>query len=339
MKKTRTIAAKLSGNRCPERGCVVLDQPQHVLKFWCSGFFHALRLVFDTATLLSVAITTASLLMLRPASAHAQGGIPLWTNRYNGPANGEDLAHAIAVGSSGNVFVTGGSYDPGGMTFDIATVAYSNSGVPLWTNYYEGGSFDSSVAIATDREGNVFVTGFSWNGSINSDASGDYVTIKYSIAGVPLWTRRFGRAASEASQIAVDSSGNVFVTGQSSDNTTPLGITVAYSSAGVPLWTNRFNGDASFSVKVAVDRAGNVFVTGSGTNSDYLTIKYSSSVPPPRLDFQLLNNQLVLNWTNAGFNLQTAPAVTGPFTNLPAATSPYTNALIGPQQFFRLISN
>jgi hypothetical protein len=91
-----------------------------------------------------------------------------------------------------------------------------------------------------------------------------------------------------------------------------------------------------------LDPNGNVFVTGTsgnGTNYDYVTIKYSSSVPPPRLDFQLLNNQLVLTWTNAGFNLQTAPALTGPFTNLPAATSPYTNPLTAPQQFFRLKGN
>src|SRR6266581_9022639 len=51
-------------------------------------------------------ITTVSLLMLCPASAHAQGGVPLWTNRYDGPANSSDLARAIAVDSSGNVFVT-----------------------------------------------------------------------------------------------------------------------------------------------------------------------------------------------------------------------------------------
>jgi hypothetical protein len=49
-----------------------------------------------------------------------------------------------------------------------------------------------------------------------------------------------------------------------------------------------------------------------------------------------LNNALALNWTNAGFNLQTAPAVTGPFTNILGATSPYTNAFTGGQQFFRL---
>jgi uncharacterized delta-60 repeat protein len=57
------------------------------------------------------------------------------------------------------------------------------------------------------------------------------------------------------------------------------------------------------------------------------------------LNFQKLNNQLVLSWTNAGFNLQSAPALTGPFTSIPVATSPYSNSLNGPQQFFRLISN
>ncbi len=54
MNKSRTIAAKLSGNRCLERGCVVLNQPQRVAKVWLSGIIHALRLVFDTAALLSV---------------------------------------------------------------------------------------------------------------------------------------------------------------------------------------------------------------------------------------------------------------------------------------------
>ena len=51
-----------------------------------------------------------------------------------------------------------------------------------------------------------------------------------------------------------------------------------------------------------------------------------------------VDNQPVLSWTNAGFNLQSAPAVTGPFTNLPAATSPYTNPLAAPQQYFRLVA-
>ena len=60
--------------------------------------------------------------------------MPLWTNRYNGPANSYDAATAVAVDASGNVFVTGV------MTagIDYATIAYSGAGVPLWTNRYNG---------------------------------------------------------------------------------------------------------------------------------------------------------------------------------------------------------
>jgi hypothetical protein len=259
--------------------------------------------------------------------AYSNAGVPLWTNRYDGPANFGDSATAIAVDSSGNggnVFVTGLSYNPNA---DYATIAYSNSGVPLWTNRYNccpnGGA--ASRAIAVDNSGNVFVTG-------------DWATVAYSSSGVKLWARLYTAGSYAPSAIAVDSSGNVFVTGTTyTGGLFTGGRTIAYSNSGVPLWTTSIANVGLFSM--AVDRGGNVFVNGSsfdGTNSYIVTIKYSSSIPLPRLDFQKLNNQLVLSWTNAGFNLQTAPALTGTFMNIPAATSPYTNAFTGGRQFFRL---
>ncbi len=170
----------------------------------------------------------------------------------------------------------------------------------------------------------------------------------YAQGGVPLWTNRYdgpGTGWDVVSAIAVDSGGNVFVTGYSANSASPPYerdfVTIAYSNAGVPLWTNRYAGsEYGYGSAIAVDNSGNVFVTGSssnGSNPDYVTTKYSSSVSPlVHLDFRLLNNQLVLSWTNAGFNLQSAPDMTSTFTNLPGATSPYSNLLTGPQQFFRL---
>lgn len=51
------------------------------------------------------------------------------------------------------------------------------------------------------------------------------------------------------------------------------------------------------------------------------------------------DNALVLSWSDPGFSLQSAPAVTAPYTTLQGATSPYTNRIAGSQRFFRLIGN
>jgi hypothetical protein len=74
--------------------------------------------------------------------------------------------------------------------------------------------------------------------------------------------------------------------------------------------------------------------SGSGWSTD---ITFLSLKAP--LTIQQLGTNVLLNWTNAGFSLQAAPAVTGTFTNIPGATSPYTNPIVGSQQFFRLIGN
>jgi hypothetical protein len=180
----------------------------------------------------------------------------------------------------------------------------------------------------------------------------DFATVGYSNAGAPLWTNTCsGPSANVADNrpgpgLAMDSNGNVLVTGYATDrNGLGYYITVAYSSGGIPLWTNLYKGATNsddLAYAIAVDNSGNVFVTGtsSGTNGynnyyDYVTIKYSSSVQP-YLAIHEINQQVVLSWTNAGFDLLSAPAITGVFTNIPGATSPYTNPITGLQRFFRL---
>jgi hypothetical protein len=146
--------------------------------------------------------------------------------------------------------------------------------------------------------------------------------------------------------LATDKSGNVFVTGYTTaDNLRFDRLTIGYSAAGMPLWTNIYDGPANDDDSgnaVAVDANGNVFVTGysRGTNSntDFATIKYAGVQSIP-LTMQWANNSLVLSWSNATFHLQSAPAVTGTFTNVPSATSPYTNPAAGRQRYFRLKLN
>jgi hypothetical protein len=264
---------------------------------------------------------------------YSNAGTPLWTNYFNGSFL------SIAVGTSGHVFVTG--YIPSVVnTTDYATVAYSNSGLPLWTNIYiaPGNGYTIAEAAAVDNNDNVFVTGQAGTGNWI------YGTLAYSASGIPLWTNFYSGPINNdlGLAIAVDIAGNVFATGTSGTANGQAFGTIAYSGAGVPLWTNRYQAISTGldgGQAITVDTAGSVYVTGvsQGTNGDqaYATIKYSSSIQP-HLAIQKANNQAVLNWTNAGFVLQSAHAITGTFTNIPGAASPYTNSTAGTEQYFQL---
>jgi hypothetical protein len=220
---------------------------------------------------------------------YSSAGMPLWTNRYNGPGNGSDVPFVMAADSAGNVIVAGYSWN--GTNFDYLTIKYSSAGAALWTNSYNGpgNSTDYAEALAVDGSDNVLVAG----SSAGSGSGYDYATIKYSSAGAPLWTNRYNGPLNRddyANALAVDASGNVFVTGSATVSTNGDSdyATIKYSAAGVPLWTNRYNGPANGddqAVAAGVDGSGNVFVTGlsigtiqsNGYDSDYATIKYSSA--------------------------------------------------------------
>ncbi len=60
---------------------------------------------------------------------------------------------------------------------------------------------------------------------------------------------------------------------------------------------------------------------------------------PISLGCQRDGANLVLTWSDPSFNLQSAPSVTGVFTNVPGAASPFTNFPGGPAKFFRLKGN
>jgi uncharacterized delta-60 repeat protein len=203
-----------------------------------------------------------------------------WAARYNGPGNGLDAAEAITLDDSGNVYVTGFSIGSNGF-FGYATIKYRPSGQPQWIVRYNGAGNgdDFALAMAVDRSGNVYVTGESFA----LDGSSNYATIKYNAAGGEEWVARYSLSGVDlngATAIAVDSLGNVYVTGQSSFDY----ATIKYNAAGQEQWLARYNGpgnDADGATAIGVDDSGNVYVTGfsigSADNYDYATIKYNSA--------------------------------------------------------------
>ncbi len=215
-------------------------------------------------------------------------GVQLWIQRYSGPGSSADGAFPIRVDASGNIYVTGESFQTSTSSFDCTTIKYNSGGKQQWVQSYNGpgNGNDLGRSLVIDGSGNVYVTGYSQgNGTLH-----DYATIKYNSAGVQQWVQRYngpGNRDDESYSIAVDASGNVYVTGGSYLNLASHFdyTTIKYNTSGIQQWVQIYSESGNSSEiarSIALDYSGNVYVTGSsyisGTADDYTTIKYSQLV-------------------------------------------------------------
>jgi len=70
-----------------------------------------------------------------------------------------------------------------------------------------------------------------------------------------------------------------------------------------------------------------------------IVVRAATGSPAVLLTFLAMDNQLILSWTNANFNLQSSLLVEGAYTNVLGSSSPHTNLMSEAQQFFRLKQN
>jgi hypothetical protein len=302
-----------SGSTYDESGnSVVTDATGNV---YVTGNFSSPAIIFGTYTLTNVNNNDVFLVKYDPL------GNVLWARSGGGIY--DDIGWGVAADANGNVIITGSFFSPtivfdtytltsagGG---DIFVIKYDQTGNIIWAKNEGGTSNDNGFGIAIDASNNIIITGafkstplISGTSTLTCSGADDLFVIKYNAAGNTIWAESAaGTGNDQGNGVAVDVSGNIFVTGFFYSSSfaiqnytlTSAGsndfFVIKYNAAGSALWTKAGGGAFNdFGYAVACDVSGNVIVTGSfnsstltaGTNTcanisnfDIFTAKYNSS--------------------------------------------------------------
>ncbi|MDP2207655.1 MAG: SBBP repeat-containing protein, partial [Bacteroidota bacterium] len=147
-------------------------------------------------------------------------------------------------------------------------------------------SSERFVDVVSDKNGNTYVAGLKYRRGILYGYNPEYLTLKFDSSGTLQWIKTINtNLSNRINSIAIDSSGNVFVTGfidvdyyggSSWDY-----LTIKYDSQGNQVWSDQFNGPENYfdiPYDMASDIDGNLYVAGRSRvagNSDYTVIKYN----------------------------------------------------------------
>lgn len=213
---------------------------------------------------------------------YAPNGQQRWVAYFDGLAGGSEEARDLALDGQGNVYVVGVSeaapYDD-----EFVTVKYNWAGHEEWVSRFNGarGDYDGGNAVAVDDSGYIYVTGY---GSVGTSGQ-NWTTIRYDADGDSLWVSRYNGPYDHddwSSDIAVDDSGHVYVTGASRGiGTSRDCCTIKYGPSGNEIWVSTYDGPAhsnDMMEAITLNDSGGIYATGYsngvGCEYDYVTIKY-----------------------------------------------------------------
>ena len=240
-----------------------------------------------------------------------------WVNTYGGTSF--DFGRGIAVDSSGNIYITGYFYETvdfgaGNVTSaggsDIFVLKLNSSATFQWVSTFGSTSIDVGEDITVDSSGNSYITGYFegtvdfGGGSVTSAGAADIFILKLNSSGTFQWVNIFGGTSTDVGQgIAVDSSGNSYITGYfqgtvdfGGGNVTSAGsddiFVLKLNSSGTFQWVSTFGGTSiDIGEDITVDSSGNSYITGwfretvnfgggnvtSAGGGDILVLKLNSS--------------------------------------------------------------
>ena len=211
-----------------------------------------------------------------------------WFKQQEPSGENTDKVNDLYLDDSGNSYICGYTITSQGQR-DVFVQKTDSEGKKVWNFIYNGADNgnDEATSLAVDKNGNVFVTGY----TSRIDHSDDVLTIKIGQEGVLQWLITYDyltvKGQDRGVGIALSIDGDVYVTGTSDENLSS-GISndillLKYNPKGLLLWGRRYSGKSignDTPSGIACLSGGKIVVCGTtfnGTDDDILLIQYSDA--------------------------------------------------------------
>ena len=232
-----------------------------------------------------------------------------------------DYCRAMAIDGSNNIYLLGQSpartaAQVGSSWMDMCLVKYNSSGT-FQTSYYHGdnGSYSSGWSVDTDSSGNYYIMGY----LTGYGTTGIYVA-KFNSSHSPQWRRHLNTSSNNTSGqggIAVDSSGNSYICGDTNSGSTgPRDIYITkLNSNGTTSWQRLLGIQyrSLYGRDVTVDNSGNVYIIGKGSVDYQSASGYTSTMDT--IIIAKYNNSGSIQWKRY-FGVMIVPTEPGQYTDV-----------------------
>jgi hypothetical protein len=132
-----------------------------------------------------------------------------WNRMWGGGSS--DVCWGLEIDSLDNIYLVGSTWSFGAGAGDVVLVKYDGDGVQQWYRTWGGSNSDRGRGVVLDSLGNIYLAGYTNSFGVGYN---DLVLVKYYGNGTQHWYRTWGGVGSDYGHgVAVDSSGNIYLTG------------------------------------------------------------------------------------------------------------------------------